>query len=40
MTASLKTRNETGLNPGHEFDALMTRIDGITDLLKTNGEKN
>jgi len=40
MTASLKTRNKTGLNPGHEFDALMTRIDGITDLLKTNGEKN
>ncbi|WIM71399.1 acyl-CoA dehydrogenase family protein [Corynebacterium suedekumii] len=40
MTASLKTRNKTGLNPGHEFDALMTRIDGITDLLKANGEKN
>ncbi|QGU03342.1 acyl-CoA dehydrogenase family protein [Corynebacterium comes] len=40
MTATLKTRNRAGLNPGHEFEALMARLDGITDLLRANGEKN
>ena len=40
MTTTLQTPNRTGLNPGHEFEALMSRLDGITDLLKANGEKN
>ena len=38
MTTTLQTPNRTGLNPGHEFEALMSRLDEITDLLKANGE--
>lgn len=40
MTTTLPTATQTGLNPGHEFEALMTRLDEITDLLKANGEQN
>ena len=40
MTTTLQTPNRTGLNPGHEFEALMSRLDEITDLLKANGERS
>ncbi|MDR7328329.1 acyl-CoA dehydrogenase family protein [Corynebacterium guangdongense] len=40
MTTTVTTADRVRLNPGYEFEALMERLDGITDLLSANGEKS